>query len=69
MEEFINEHNASGANFTVGHNKFSDWTEAEFNGLMGYRPSSEVRLESDDFVDAKVNLPASVNWIDAGAVN
>lgn len=25
--------------FTAGHNKFSDWTEAEYTGMLGYKPA------------------------------
>lgn len=26
----INDHNATGANFTLGHNQFSDWSHEEY---------------------------------------
>jgi hypothetical protein len=30
--------NAKQSSFTVGHNKFSTWTDYEFKRLLGYRP-------------------------------
>ena len=33
----INEHNSTnGANFTLGNNQFSDWTDAEYEAILGY---------------------------------
>ena len=32
----INEHNATKANFTLGHNQFSDWTDEEYKAILGY---------------------------------
>ena len=38
----IREHNASESNFKLGHNQFSDWTDAEFKAIQGYvRGSTE----------------------------
>ena len=63
---FIEEHNASGANWVAGHNQFSDFHPAEYKNMLGYvRGDADVRnavtLDTSD-------LPASVNWVDAGAV-
>ena len=34
----INEHNSSnGENFHLGHNQFSDWTDAEYEAILGYK--------------------------------
>lgn len=40
MDKFITEVNApnSGYTHTAGHNKFSDWTKAEFENLMTEKP-------------------------------
>ena len=29
-DQLINEHNAAGHSWTLGHNKFSDWTHEEY---------------------------------------
>lgn len=36
-EKIINEHNASGSSFTLGHNKFSTYTDAEYKKLLGLK--------------------------------
>ena len=35
IDAFIEEHNASGANYGAGHNQYSDWSEAEYKQLLG----------------------------------
>ena len=33
----INEHNnTNDANFNLGHNQFSDWTDSEYEAILGY---------------------------------
>ena len=40
----INEHNSTnGPNFELGHNQFSDWTDAEYKAILSY-----VRRGLDD---------------------
>ena len=37
IDKFVKEHQAKeGRNFDVGHNKFSDWTEAERKSHLGF---------------------------------
>ena len=39
----INEHNATNSpSFILGHNQFSDWTDAEYGAILGY-----VKTETD----------------------
>jgi len=58
--------NADPANtFTVGHNKFSTWSEAELNKIRGYlhyTPEEELAVEN--------GMPTadSVDWVSKGAV-
>ena len=45
----INEHNYSNAseNFQLGHNQFSDWTNAEYAAILGFvDPNPEPPYES-----------------------
>jgi C1A family cysteine protease len=37
----IIEHNESGASFTLGHNKMSDWTEEEYKKILTHREMPE----------------------------
>merc|ERR1712226_1628381 len=64
----IREHNATNSTFTLGHNKFSDFTEAERKQLTGYNgpqanPEAELTwLEPEnDNADRK-------DWREVGAV-
>ena len=38
----IEKHNAEGKSWTLAHNTFSDWTEAEKKALNGYIPTTRV---------------------------
>ena len=52
--------------FTVGHNQFSTWTEAEYKKLLGFRgiqPETNVQYLNE------TNLADSVDWRTKGAVN
>ena len=37
---FIEDHNSLERTYTLGINEFSDWTDAEYDQLLGYKPSS-----------------------------
>lgn len=52
---------------TVGPNQFTDWTQAEFKRLLGYKKSTTKKTRNHRFLET-VNLPASVDWRTAGAV-
>merc|ERR1712210_301743 len=58
--------NASGAKSTMGHNIFSDWTEEEFNDLMGFR-AAEPLGEGQDF-NFEPTTETEVDWVAKGAV-
>ena len=47
----INEHNnnTNGANFHLGHNQFSDWTDDEYKAILGY-----VKPETDENEKSRV---------------
>ncbi|XP_050293805.1 procathepsin L-like [Anthonomus grandis grandis] len=50
-------------------NKFADLTAEEFASLLGFGKNQNNNTESTTFsAPSNVNLPESVNWIDAGAV-
>ena len=69
----ISEHNATKANFTLGPNQFTDWTDAEYQAIQGYIPpmkdeNDESRVQDFDMVFDENKLPDYVNWVEAGAV-
>lgn len=66
---FIQSENAKSENaFTVGLNKFADWTPAEYKRLLGYKP---IRGGEKTYapINYNVSIPTSVDWREQGAVN
>ena len=64
--EQIKNHNAEEAGYTLGINKFSDFSDYEFRQLLGYVATPEEdRLPVEDAV---VNAPSSIDWVAKGAV-
>ena len=67
--KFIQEHNKlDNKTFTLGHNQFSGMDSVEFRDYLGYsgrvqRPESLYTAPIELYA-----LPASVNWVTAGAV-
>jgi C1A family cysteine protease len=54
---FINGHNATEESYKLGHNKFSDWTQAEYEAILTYKPElykpdNFVQLESQPILGA-----------------
>ena len=58
--------NAVEKNFTLGHNKFSDWSPVEYKQMLGYRPSNDIEKEYVTFDENEVN--GYVDWKAKGAV-
>jgi C1A family cysteine protease len=63
--EYIFGHNSMPSSFKLGHNQFSDWTDAEYKAILTYKP--EVRDEMLEMPRTGVAEP--VDWRDEGAVN
>jgi C1A family cysteine protease len=62
----INEHNSENDGHVLGHNQFSDMTQAEFKKHLGLRRNMNsqrypLTIDSD--------IPASIDWRTLGAVN
>lgn len=65
--ENMAEHNSNNAHrSTVGHNQFSDWTEAEYKKLLGYKHKAKALLSAET-LDVS-NLSDTVDWRTKGAV-
>jgi len=65
----IEETNAKGLSYKLGHNHMSDWTEAEFKRLLGYKvPEDFERGEYEYLPFEGLEAPASVDWRQHGAV-
>jgi len=67
VHNFIEEHNATGASFTLGHNQFSDWTHAEYKQLLGYQGHTNYGESKTPTVFEEVSSNG-INWVDNGAV-
>jgi C1A family cysteine protease len=63
-------HNSSNEEtHELGINHMSDWSEEEYNNLLGYKPSlRNGGYESKVEVLDTTNLAADINWVDQGAV-
>jgi C1A family cysteine protease len=59
--------NAEEATFQLAHNKFSDWTNAEYKKILGYKKLVQV-VDRAPEVLANATIANSVNWTTAGAV-
>ena len=45
-DNIINEINERQQSYSVGHNKFSTWTDAEYQKLLSFRGEGETSLDS-----------------------
>lgn len=55
----IEHHNAQGKSFELAHNHMSDWTEAEYKDLLGYK---SAKVEGETSVLGDVEIPATMDW-------
>ena len=54
--------------FTLGINKFADWSKDEYRRLLGYKPS-KGGLKSYAEIPGNINIPNEIDWRTQGAVN
>lgn len=66
-KEFIEAENAKGNSYTLGLNKFADWTLEEFKQLLGYRGDSHCIDTAYEKVEAKAD--ETIDWEAKGAVS
>jgi C1A family cysteine protease len=61
------QHNSNNGNtYTVGINKFSDWTTAEYKQILGYKAPAHTK---NYVILDTTTAPDAVDWRSAGAVN
>ena len=65
-DAMFKEINASQNDYTVGHNEYSTWTNAELDRLRGYRAPT-INTEGEVH-DSTVWSASEVNWVTKGAV-
>merc|ERR1712166_7347 len=68
--EHIDNHNESnGETHELGINHMSDWSDEEYNNLLGYKPSlrNGGYQSKVEMLDTS-NLAADINWVTQGAV-
>jgi hypothetical protein len=69
VDNYINEHNASGASWVAGHNQFSDWSPDEFKSILGYVEDERMQDDAETkWFDESVIDDSGVNWVEKGAV-
>lgn len=67
--EMIGDFNSNENTSSMGLNQFVDWTDAEVKALVsGYRVSGNGQERKEPKVLNTEGLPASVNWVERGAV-
>lgn len=47
-------------------NHFADWTDAEYESLLGFKP--EARVTDITKATPVSDLPESINWVEKGMV-
>ena len=63
----ISEHNDTESNFKLGHNQFSDWTDAEYEAILGYKGPENEKIDNGNVeVFDEPDLPDYINWVEAG---
>ena len=64
--EFIENHNASGANWTAAHNQFSDMAHVEYKQMLGRVADPAMERREPTVFEPTNEL--TVDWVSAGAV-
>ena len=66
----ISDENSKNDNtFSLGLNKFADWTPSEYRRILSYKPSKKSDRKTVQQSFENVEIPASVDWRAEGKVN
>jgi len=66
LDQYIEETNSDDHTYTLGHNQFSDWSRAEYTGMLGYKGGVQEVRSYAHFDESSNN--ATINWATAGKV-
>lgn len=69
LAQIAEDNSSNGNTYTLGINKFADYTHEEFKALLGYKKSPLVLRDRQTKNLSTDNLPASVDWRQKGALN
>jgi len=64
----IIEHNATESSFKLGHNKMSDWTEAEYKAILTHQPQPE-HSKNYEYIPEVTATYSPIDWVTKGKVN
>ena len=67
LELLAVENSKNDNSFTVGVNKFADWSREEYQRLLSYKAMPKEFV--DTFEGSNVSIPAAVDWRSQGKVN
>ena len=65
LDKYIEEHNAEGHSYTLGHNQFSDWSRTEYTQMLGKKPTP---VEEKTYTIFDESNTGEINWVTKGAV-
>ena len=66
VDQTIEESNSEGHTYTLGHNQFSDWSRAEYVGMLGYMGVTQEDRSYAHFDESEISN--SINWVSKGKV-
>lgn len=69
-EKFIRKFSDGASHhFKVGHNKFSDWTDKEFEKILGFAAPAEKKTKNYASRSNTLDIAGSIDWTAKGMVS
>jgi len=65
---FIQEHDAAATGYTLAHNQFSDWTQAEYEAMLTYQPMGETAAEAEETYEQNLGATPK-DWRTSNCLN
>jgi C1A family cysteine protease len=69
LEQISLENSKNDNTFTLGINKFADWTPAEYKRILSYKPTRASRNVSESIPENVRGIPDNIDWRELKAVN